>query len=57
MPRGGTIDKNKTIIRDAELYLVGATARDVVLRLLKVSVLPQRTLDVDVAIALKDWFQ
>ena len=42
---------------DAELYLVGATARDVVLRLLKVSVLPRRTLDVDVAIALKDWFQ
>lgn len=42
---------------DAELYVVGATARDVMLRLLKVSVLPRRTLDVDVAIALKDWSQ
>lgn len=40
-----------------EVYLVGAAARDVALRLLDVDDVPRRTLDLDVAVALKDWRQ
>ncbi|MBQ7383158.1 MAG: hypothetical protein IJV61_09140, partial [Paludibacteraceae bacterium] len=39
------------------LYVVGASARDVALRLLNVANTPRRTLDLDVAVALHDWEQ
>ena len=42
---------------DAEVYVVGAAARDIVLRLLDVSNAPRRTMDLDVAVMLKDWSQ
>lgn len=41
----------------AEVYVVGASARDIALRLLKVEDTPRRTLDLDVAVALKEWSQ
>lgn len=37
------------------LYVVGATARDIALRLLHVDNVPRRTLDLDVAVALGNW--
>ena len=40
---------------DAEVYVVGAAARDIALRLLDVSNAPRRTMDLDVAVLLKDW--
>ena len=39
------------------LYVVGASARDIALRLLNVAYTPRRTLDLDVAVALHDWEQ
>ena len=42
---------------DAELYVVGAAARDIALRLLEVSNAPRRTMDLDVAVMLKEWSQ
>ena len=39
------------------LYVVGASARDIALRLLKVGNAPRRTLDLDVAVALHNWKQ
>ena len=39
------------------LYVVGASARDIALRLLNVANTPRRTLDLDVAAALHDWEQ
>ena len=39
------------------LYVVGASARDIALRLLNVANTPRRTLDLDVAVALHDWEQ
>ena len=39
------------------LYVVGASARDIALRLLKVGNAPRRTLDLDVAVALQNWKQ
>ena len=39
------------------LYVVGASARDIALRLLKVGNAPRRTLDLDVAVALNNWLQ
>ena len=42
---------------DAEVYVVGAAARDLALRLLDVQNAPRRTLDLDVAVLLKDWKQ
>ena len=41
----------------AEVYVVGAAARDLALRLLKVTSAPRRTLDLDVAVLLQDWSQ
>ena len=41
----------------SEVYVVGAAARDIALRLLNVSDTPRRTLDLDVAVALSDWLQ
>lgn len=41
----------------AEVYVVGAAARDLALRLLDVQNAPRRTLDLDVAVLLKDWKQ
>lgn len=41
----------------AEVYVVGAAARDIALRLLDVSNAPRRTMDLDVAVMLKDWSQ
>ena len=41
----------------AELYVVGAAARDLSLRLLEVQNAPRRTLDLDVAVLLQDWQQ
>lgn len=41
----------------SEVYVVGAAARDIALKLLKVDDLPRRTLDLDVAVALDDWSQ
>lgn len=41
----------------AEVYVVGAAARDIALRLLEVTNAPRRTLDLDVAMMLKDWNQ
>lgn len=37
------------------LYVVGATARDIALRLLRMDDVPRRTLDLDVAMALSNW--
>lgn len=42
---------------NAEVYVVGAAARDIALRLLDVSNTPRRTMDLDVAVMLKDWSQ
>lgn len=42
---------------EEEMYVVGATARDIAIRLLDVSETPQLTLDLDVAVALDDWSQ
>lgn len=39
----------------AEVYVVGAVARDMALRLLHVDDTPRRTLDLDVALALDSW--
>ena len=39
------------------LYVVGASARDIAPRLLKVGNAPRRTLDLDVAVALQNWKQ
>ena len=39
------------------LYVVGASARDIALRLLKVGNAPRRTLELDVAVALHNWLQ
>ena len=41
----------------AEVYVVGAAARDLALRLLKVTNAPRRTMDLDVAVLLQDWSQ
>ncbi|MCR5064651.1 MAG: hypothetical protein K6A67_02670 [Bacteroidales bacterium] len=41
----------------AEVYVVGAAARDIALRLLDVSNAPRRTMDLDVAVMLKEWNQ
>ena len=42
---------------ESQVYVVGAAARDISLRLLNVSDTPRRTLDLDVAVALDDWSQ
>ena len=39
----------------AELYLVGAAARDICLMLLNSQDAPRKTMDLDVAVALKEW--
>lgn len=41
----------------AEVYVVGAAARDIALHLLKVTNTPRRTMDLDVAVMLQDWGQ
>ncbi|MBO4307863.1 MAG: hypothetical protein J5848_06095 [Bacteroidales bacterium] len=41
----------------AKVYVVGAAARDIALRLLEVANAPRRTMDLDVAVMLKDWDQ
>lgn len=41
----------------AEVYVVGAAARDIALRLLEVTNTPRRTMDLDVAVLLQDWSQ
>ena len=41
----------------AEVYVVGAAARDIALRLLDVNNTPRRTMDLDVAVLLQDWSQ
>lgn len=41
----------------AEVFVVGATARDIALRLLDVTNAPRRTMDLDVAVMLQDWNQ
>lgn len=41
----------------ADVYVVGAAARDIALRLLKVTNAPRRTMDLDVAVMLQDWSQ
>lgn len=41
----------------AEVYVVGAAARDLAFRLLKVEPAARRTLDLDVAVMLRDWRQ
>lgn len=41
----------------SEVYVAGAAARDIALRLLNVEDTPRRTLDLDVAVALSDWSQ
>ena len=41
----------------AEVYVVGAAARDIALRLLDVTNAPRRTMDLDVAVMLKEWNQ
>ena len=41
----------------AEVYVVGAAARDMALRLLKVTKASRRTMDLDVAVLLQDWSQ
>ena len=40
-----------------ELYVVGAAARDITMHLLNIQSVPRRTLDLDVAVALKNWEQ
>lgn len=40
---------------DIPLYVVGATARDIMMKLLDEDEVRRRTNDLDVAIALKDW--
>ena len=40
-----------------ELFLVGAAARDITMHLLNIQSVPRRTLDLDVAVALKNWEQ
>ena len=40
-----------------ELYVVGAAARDISMHLLNIQSVPRRTLDLDVAVALKKWEQ
>lgn len=40
-----------------EVYVVGAAARDLAMRLLKMQNAPRRTLDLDVAVLLQDWQQ
>ena len=40
-----------------EVYVVGATARDIALRIADIPNVPRRTLDLDVAIALQNWEQ
>lgn len=40
-----------------EVYVVGAAARDLAMRLLKMQNAPRRTLDLDVAVLLQDWRQ
>ena len=42
---------------DLAVYVVGAVARDLTLRLLNITDLPRRTMDLDVAVALSDWSQ
>jgi predicted nucleotidyltransferase len=41
----------------AEVFVVGAVARDIALRLLDVINAPRRTMDLDVAVMLQDWNQ
>ena len=41
----------------AEVFVVGAAARDIALRLLDVINVPRRTMDLDVAVMLQDWNQ
>lgn len=41
----------------AEVYVVGAAARDLAMRLLKMQNASRRTLDLDVAVLLQDWQQ
>ena len=41
----------------AEVFVVGAAARDISLRLLDVTNAPRRTMDLDVAVMLQDWNQ
>ena len=41
----------------AEVYVVGAAARDIALRLMGVTDTPRRTMDLDVAVLLQDWRQ
>ena len=41
----------------AEVFVVGAAARDIALRLLDVTNAPRRTMDLDVAVMLQDWNQ
>ena len=41
----------------AEVFVVGAAARDIALRLLDVTNAPRRTMDLDVAVMLKEWNQ
>lgn len=40
-----------------ELYVVGAAARDITMHLHNIQSVPRRTLDLDVAVALKNWEQ
>lgn len=40
-----------------ELYVVGALARDLAMKLLGAEMSPRKTLDLDVAVALRDWNQ
>ena len=40
-----------------EVFVVGATAHDIALRLLGIDEMPRRTLDLDVAVLLKEWRQ
>ncbi|WP_456088213.1 hypothetical protein [Parabacteroides sp.] len=40
-----------------DVYVVGALARDIAMEILKMPPSPRRTVDLDVAIALKDWSQ
>ena len=41
----------------AEMFVVGAAARDIALRLLDVTNAPRRTMDLDVAVMLQEWSQ
>lgn len=41
----------------AEVFVVGAAARDIALRLLDVTNAPRRTMDLEVAVMLQDWNQ